>query len=399
MMRKYLAVEAVLLSLTLVLSGCHSGKTKSARSTVSSSTANLASQSIEDNTTSSSDSESSISSSNSVSSTSRQNTSNSKILSVKNTVQVSSSGWSYISGWLDDNSFLHAKSTVTFNKAGSLYPFTINLYNTTTGKDSVTLAEKGKTLECAIYSPGRNYMAYESRNLSPDNVGYDLYIVNVKTQSKKLVMKGVSSYQWIDSNRLLVSILWSNYVIDVSGNTTDLSKKTGVYYNHADIALIGNQFYYLEIGETSLTGGDFYVLDMTTGHKNLLMHYVRRFDVSPDKKCTLIATNDGTKTVLEVTDRNGKVEQTIMRTGNGVFTNEWWSPDGRTVAYSIIGNIRAEGLYLFDIKTGVSTKIDSNVYGSSNLYNPDVVWSPSGDKVAMSVISKDEFVCKVFYLQ
>lgn len=399
MMRKYLAVEAVLLSLTLILTGCHFSRAKNAGSTVSSSAENLASQSAEGSTTFNSDSGNSNSSSSLVSSTSRPSTSSSKILSVKKTVQVSSSGWDYISGWLDDHSFLHAKSAVAFKKAGSLDPFTINLYNTTTGEDSVTLAEEGKTLGSATYSSDRNYMAYESRNLSPDNVGYDLYILNVKTQSKKLIMKDVNDYQWIDSNRLLVSILWSNYVIDVSGNTTDLSKKTGVYYNHADIALVGNQFYYLEIGETSLTGGDLYVLDMTTGRKKLLMHYAKRFDVSPNKTNALIETNDGSKTVLEITDRNGKVEQTIMRTWKGVFTNEWWSPDGRNVAYSIIGNTSTEGLYLFDIKTGVSTKIDSNTYGSRNLYSPEVVWSPSGDKIAMSVISEDEFVSKVFDLQ
>jgi tricorn protease-like protein len=243
----------------------------------------------------------------------------------------------------------------------------------------------------------QHLLTYESQDLSQTSGQLDLYVMNVKTKSKKSIMKNVNNFQWIDNSRVLVSILWSNYVIDVSGNTTNISKETGIYYNHASISLIGDQFYYIVIGETSSTGGDFDVLDMTTGIKKLLMHYAEYFNVSPDQKSALVMTNDGSKTALEITDMNGKVKQTIKQAGKGILMDSWWSPDERLVAYSVSGNTSAKGLYLFDTKTGVSTKMESNTYGSN--YDPTVIWNPSGDKIAMSTWNGSSFVSKIFYLQ
>lgn len=394
MVKKHFVVSVVLLSSLIIFVGCRSNY-----STTIKDVSNNSSYQIQSNASSEGDSNVSSktqSSSNTSGSYHNNSSSSERNFSVIKTEQFSNYR---VLDWFDDDTFLYLKQNKDLQKVNGMYPESLYLHNVITGADTVFLAKEGIDIQSAKFSPDKNYVSYNYSDMKVVNGGVSyLAVINVKTKVQKELygnqLFNSEIVEWVDNNQIMYNWYFKTYLVDLSGNITDFTKETGHYYN-SSVSFINNNLYYIDIANMSSVGGNLYELDMATGNKKLLMHYAYTFTPSPDQKSAIVWVGDGSNDTLEIIDMDGNVKQIISKQKDTYTVRSSWSPDNNYIAYSIdVPSVNA-GLYIFNTKSGVSTKID-NTFGVD--YVPAIIWSPSSDKMAISNFNANFFDSKIFYL-
>jgi len=153
-----------------------------------------------------------------------------------------------------------------------------------------------------------------------------------------------------------------------------------------------NKIYYITLDENF----DMYILDLNTNvKKKMKIQNVDEIIPSPDGNQILIYQSTDTGEKLHVADSEGNILRTIAE--GEEITRASWSPDQMMIAYqlgTIVNGVNSRDIYIYDVLAGESTRI------AVNYSLAEMVWSPSGDRIAVSQLNDIGFFNpSIFYLR
>lgn len=228
----------------------------------------------------------------------------------------------------------------------------------------------------ARYSPNKRHIFYHSiQNIDPIGKGVIIDLMNQSVHPVETKMElDQAMGQWINSQQIIYATFETNqiYLMNIAGKSQHIpiSKPLAV----DGIAKLGQYIYFVTPDSK---------LYRLAGKKlSLMKNDVQAFAFSPNGQrliLRLAKPDHHEQESLTITDRNGNEQSPVIQTG-GSIGEVSWSPDQKTVAYSVLADDeKKRGLFIYNIRTQRSTKILTDQTTFSNLR-----WSPSGKKLSVT---------------
>lgn len=301
-----------------------------------------------------------------------------------------------ISDWLDEQNLIVTMENRDLEKMNLLelsdqYSRGIYQYNIETKEIKPLKVREDMFLGGAKLSPDKEHLLYYEYSIgdaafyviSMDEDGQDNHI-------KDEVLGLAISAKWTDDNEI-IGLSYAGGVY-----RTDENRELLPAYDLQDEQLYTvvknkNKVYYVTITDTL----DMYILDLETNtKKKLKIENAESIIPSPDGNQILITQSRETDRKLHVADADGNILRTIAE--GTEITGVSWSPDQMMIAYqlrTLVNGVESRELYIYDVLAGEPTRIAVN-YSAAN-----IVWSPSGDKLAVSQYSDTGYINpSIFYL-
>lgn len=290
-----------------------------------------------------------------------------------------------ISDWLDEQNIIVTMENKELEKMSLLersdrYSRGLYLYDVETKEAKPLSVRENMFLGGAKLSADKNHLLYYEYSIG-DNA---YYVMNMEDEDKEKDIKDKAlglaiTAKWTDDNDIVgVSYAGGAY-------RTDTDWKLIPAYDLQDEQLYTlvkskSMLYYITIEENM----DMYILNLTTNNKKKLdIKNPVEIIPSPDGEKLLIGQSTETDTRLHIIDRTGEILKTLAQ---GVeISGESWSPDGRMIAYqlsTVEEGAESKGLFVYDLSSEESIKI------ADNISTAKTVWSPSGDKIALTQYSE-----------
>lgn len=290
-----------------------------------------------------------------------------------------------ISDWLDEQNLIVTMENRELEKMSLLenseqYSRGIYLYNIDTKETKPLKIRENMFLGGAKLSPDKKHLLYYEYSIG--DTAYYVMSMNDDSQERDIKDEALGlaiTAKWADDNEIIgVSYAGGVYATDTNRNLEPA-------YDLQDEQLYtvvknNNRVYYITLAENL----EMYILDLNTNvKKKLKIQNVDGIIPSPDGNQILITQSTETDRKLHVADSEGNILKTIAE---GIeITGASWSPNQMMIAYqlrTIVNGVDSMDLYIYDVLAGESTRIAVN-YSAS-----EIVWSPSGDKIAVSQYSE-----------
>jgi TolB protein len=294
-----------------------------------------------------------------------------------------------ITDWLDEQNLVVIMENKELEKMSLLersdqYSRGIYLYNIETKEIKPLKVMANMLLGGAKLSPDKKHLLYRESSIGDSayyvmNMKDEIQDENIKDEALGLAITA----DWTDDSKIIgVSYAGGAYLTDdkwdliPSFDLQDEQLYTVVKKN--------NKVYYISIAEYF----ELYVLDLVTNEtKKIEIENADGIIPSPDGEKLLITQSTKTGRKLHVTDMFGNILRTIAE---GVeISGISWSPDQMLIAYqlrTVENGVDIRSLYVYDVLAEVSKKIEVNFSSA------ETVWSPSGDKLAVSQFSDASYI-------
>jgi TolB protein len=299
-----------------------------------------------------------------------------------------------IADWLDETTLVVSKENETLEKMSlaelaESYPRSLYLLNTSTKEYELLKEQKEVFMGGATLSTDKKYIQYYEYSLG-DPV---FFIMNMETKEAFGIMGdpigGAISAKWAD-NETVIGVAYSGgvYLADRSGKLTLIEelKEDHLYL----VEKINDDIYY-----NSEMDGRLMKFNLNTKEKvDLNLEQVYNILPSPDGNQMLVLQANGTKYTLLVYDLESGEKVTIAE--GAEIGGISWSPDQLRVAYNMkqdVNNTSTSSLYVYEMLTGESTQL------AVDLENLITVWSPSGEKLAISDWDGTQYNSSIIYLK
>nr|WP_106781341.1 PD40 domain-containing protein [Lysinibacillus timonensis] len=300
-----------------------------------------------------------------------------------------------ITDWFDEQTVVLAKENEEFGKMSLLenseyYPRSIYLYNLDTKEYKTVKAQKDMFLGGATLSPDKKHLLYYEYSfgdvahylMSMDNMGQPVAEDNL----------GIAyTAEWADNQHVIgASYAGGAYMADTDRNITQIAELEEEQL--FTVQKIQDKIYYIT---TNTPTFQLHMLDLVTKEKrDLNVENVDGITFSPDGKQILISQGTESTRRLLLADAEGNILKTIAE--GSEITGDSWSPNQQRIAYqlkSVINGEDSSGLYVYDVLTGESTQLAADVR------NAHIIWSPSGDKIAVTELDGLTYNSSVIYLR
>ncbi|MDD4112013.1 MAG: hypothetical protein PHC56_03150, partial [Herbinix sp.] len=244
----------------------------------------------------------------------------------------------------------------------------------------------------AKLSPDKKHLLYYEYSIG--DIAFFVMSMNEDGKEKDIkdeVLRLAMTAKWTDENEIIgISYAGGAYTADTSLNDTPIvSLEDEQLYTFEKK---NNKIYYITLDENF----DMYILDLNTNvKKKMKIQNVDEIIPSPDGNQILIYQSTETGEKLHVADSEGNILRTIAE--GEEITRASWSPDQMMIAYqlgTIVNGVNSRDIYIYDVLAGESTRI------AVNYSLAEMVWSPSGDRIAVSQLNDIGFFNpSIFYLR
>ncbi|WP_018306726.1 hypothetical protein [Desulfitobacterium hafniense] len=103
---------------------------------------------------------------------------------------------------------------------------------------------------------------------------------------------------------------------------------------------------------------DIYIVDPNTKYKELIYQEAKNAQLSPNEKFIAIVDKEDNLHVFNVEDNSTRLISAKIH--SGVSTPKYWSPSGEKIAFMILENDVASGIYTFDLSNNTLKKISTD---------------------------------------
>ena len=302
-----------------------------------------------------------------------------------------------ITDWLDEQNIIVSMENRELEKMKLLeysefYSRGIYIYNIETKEITPLKVRENMFLGGAKLSPDKKHLLYYEYSIG--DIAFFVMSMNEDGKEKDIkdeVLRLAMTAKWTDENEIIgVSYAGGAYTADTSLNDTPIvSLEDEQLYTFEKK---NNKIYYITLDENF----DMYILDLNTNvKKKMKIQNVDEIIPSPDGNQILIYQSTDTGEKLHVADSEGNILRTIA-VGEEI-TRASWSPDQMMIAYqlgTIVNGVNSRDIYIYDVLAGESTRI------AVNYSLAEMVWSPSGDRIAVSQLNDIGFFNpSIFYLR
>lgn len=300
-----------------------------------------------------------------------------------------------ISDWLDENNIVVAMENkdlkkMSLEERSDLYSRGIYLYNIETKEIKPLRVRENMFLGGAKLSPDKRHLLYQEYSIG-DNAFFCMSMDENSDKDIKDTALGLAiTAKWTDDNNIIgVSYAGGAYRTDEDWKLISAYDLQDEYLYTLEI--IKDRVYYISIAENL----DMYILDLKANDK-------RKSDItnadgiipSPDGEQLLITQSTEADRRLHIVDKEGNIIKTLA-VGDGI-SGVSWSPKQTMIAYQLsskVNGVDSGGLYIYDISSGETIRIADDVTIA------ETVWSPSGDKLALSQYSDNGYIKpRIIYL-
>ncbi len=277
--------------------------------------------------------------------------------------------------WLDDKTILIEQKNTNEPKTAMTddgkFVYHINLFNfdLSTQTSKVLSGEEIGQIG-AIVSPDKKHIFYKQSVDGNTGTGY-IIDRNGKNKVKVSDVENIFAFstegRWVNNQEVIYPTLDQQmYTANLNGKITKIDPNSDIVY---------------------------------TLKKKLGNNKVEWVIPSPNqRKFAIVRKISQTKRELFITGPTGKKTVTLAN-GTQIFGSSW-SPDSKTVAFSVISEDKGErGLFVVDVNTRKITQLSTDL---DEISGP-ITWNPSGNKLLVSTVivknNKNEFVTYVLTLK
>ncbi|MEK0315386.1 TolB family protein [Cohnella sp. 56] len=299
-----------------------------------------------------------------------------------------------ITDWLDEGSVVAVKANEALGKMSleelaDTYPRSLYRLHLGTKQYEPLIEQKNVFL-------GEGRLSSDKRNLlySEFSLGDPVYhVVNLESMKSFAITGGPTagavSAHWTDDGKV-IGAAYSGGAYTASPDGEIAAVKGLPAEGLIIVRQMNGKTYYTSNADETLR-----MLDPSTQQETRLnLDRVSDLLPSPDGKQMLVVQYTDSIKKLTLVDADGANPKAIAEgTELGGVS---WSPDQRLIAYSLKGaanGTSVQGLYVYDLLTGKSTRIAVDVD------NPQTVWSPSGQALAYAVWDGKVFNSSVVHLK
>lgn len=296
-----------------------------------------------------------------------------------------------ISDWLDDETVIVSKDNETLDKMTMLefenaYPKSLYLYNLSTKEYKLLQEQKNTNLSDGTLSADKKHLLFTEFTFG--DPAY--YVMNLESSKVFGItdesIASAMSAKWATNQVVGAAYSGDAYLANVDGKIQVIEglEAEGLYI----VDKIKDNIYYNTGYDQSL------MLFQSTTKETTALDLPNVTDViaSPDENQMLILQNNGSKSILLLSNIDGS-DQKMIAEGTEIQGISW-SEDQSMVAYNLKADSgTTKGLYIYNMLTGNALQIGVDIESSVTTF------SPTGNMLSVSAWNGSQWDSSIIYLK